>query len=760
MSQSATDHLKTSPIQSETSHSHPHNLHSLDSATIGQNENENGNGNGEDIEVLISKLKINSNRLEENETNNSNDNDENDAQFCTTSEPTNKENLIGLHRIDSLNSNNSNNNNNVNQSKNFNSNISETNYNHRYQKPSYQKSRSYSSSYTLNTYPMFQQQQQQQHYHHHNRNNSYHQSNIPQYPTYYPARMKPQSRPFQYQYPTEYNGMYHHHHHQQQQQQQQYYGMNENNNNIDDKDNDNNDQYNQMYYNGPSFESNYSSISLLPQFISQPIYPDSNINMYYNPNRMVYPTTMQWYGQQYQYLNNNNNNNNNNNGYRKRNFSNVSVNNSNNVGISRMISLQNEEAIIDDENEMKDYDQKIKIVVKNHEPLITLNILNLPSANSNVESITRILTEILNSEENDEGKNNDEDENKEKQDQHEIKPLTVFENIRIYKYSDQELCWCSFQLCMVSKLDILIKKLNGYNFHNSILKCFVQPPSSFNNDYNYNSPISMAEERQGEIIRERVGKRYINNSNSFRQYNHSNYYRYYNNYENNGRRSSMQNQYNHYKNQELQNNNKPLGNNYNSIVFPNLGDNSSNYSNKQQLEFVKNKNFYKKDGENEHRYSKSKEEEDNDDDDDDADEKEEVEKDNNDIEKESLFDKDIIDDNELTTEELKKFNEFRHVSKDRIFIGNIPFNSSYHSLWLYLTNGGENIIIKELQLKFDSNGISKGFAVCITKGFSSSIELIDKFNGQSFHNRRLTVRFDKQNELILQSHMKRRLGNW
>lgn len=165
---------------------------------------------------------------------------------------------------------------------------------------------------------------------------------------------------------------------------------------------------------------------------------------------------------------------------------------------------------------------------------------------------------------------------------------------------------------------------------------------------------------------------------------------------------------------------KPLGNNYNSIVFPDLDEQDSNSSTSHGGNGGGGGGYMESPG---------------------------------------YYEEDLIDDNELSTEELKKFNETRHVSPDRLFIGNIPFNSSYHSLWLFLTHGGEQVLLKELQLKTDSNGLSRGFAVGITDGAESSRELIGRFNGREFENRKLIVRFDKHNGLIFKSHMKKKLDN-
>ncbi|GAV27935.1 hypothetical protein PMKS-001403 [Pichia membranifaciens] len=128
---------------------------------------------------------------------------------------------------------------------------------------------------------------------------------------------------------------------------------------------------------------------------------------------------------------------------------------------------------------------------------VTMNLLNLPASDTMPESISAIVEQILrgNDDENrdkaanettndnnnnnsnsNKGDNKDKDEGEvDEKEKNTAFPLPI-DNFKIYKYPDQELCWCSFQLTDGDKLDLLITKLNGYVFHGSILKCFVQPP--------------------------------------------------------------------------------------------------------------------------------------------------------------------------------------------------------------------------------------------------------------------------------------------
>lgn len=382
---------------------------------------------------------------------------------------------------------------------------------------------------------------------------------------------------------------------------------------------------------------------------------------------------------------------------------------------------------------------------------VTLNLLNLSASDTTPESISAVLEEIL--QEGDEGSDS------------ETAPLPIA-NLKIYKYADQELCWCSFQLTDTAKLDLLITKLNGYVFHGSLLKCFVQPPRSpqhsfsshpppVNNSNNYINvptqsyyqyhyqhkplapapppplassvaysgyppgalPMGSGYGRYGGtgVVNMGGGQRYGTNNSTGGVNRHS--YSYggpgtgaaasaAGGGGGGGRKYSFS-----------QRSNKPLGNNYNSIVFPDLDDQHSGGDRPGGAGGSGGSCC----------------------DDDD--------------------DEDLIDDNELSTEQLQQFNESRHVSRDRLFIGNIPFNSSFHSLWLFLTHGGEEVRLRELQLKTDSSGLSRGFAVGITDGEESSRELIGRFNGREFENRRLIVRFDKHNGLIFKSHMKRKLDS-
>ncbi|GMG56453.1 unnamed protein product [Ambrosiozyma monospora] len=114
-------------------------------------------------------------------------------------------------------------------------------------------------------------------------------------------------------------------------------------------------------------------------------------------------------------------------------------------------------------------------------------------------------------------------------------------------------------------------------------------------------------------------------------------------------------------------------------------------------------------------------------------------------------DSDSIDDDEKSTEELMVYSPRKYVSPCRIFIGNIPFHSTYESILSFM-NSSSMIHLQQLILKVQHNGISKGFAIGLTNSLEESVELIKQFNGVKFEGRRLIVRFDKLPRLIMRSH--------
>lgn len=448
-----------------------------------------------------------------------------------------------------------------------------------------------------------------------------------------------------------------------------------------------------------------------------------------------------------------------------------------------------DESAIEDE-ELKEEEESVNAVATTKggaSGAVTMNLLNLPASETTPESISAIVGQILKGEtsndKNSDNNSNDGDGEDDKKEEEKAFALPI-DNFKIYKYPDQELCWCSFQLTDEDKLDLLITNLNGHVFHGSILKCFVQPPRSDDADgskrYTYSSPqymypnhppnmsgYPMNYHHQHQPTLPSIGtpvvpsvayNGYSPNSmssaspivqmgNGYGRYGGSFNYSSNNNSTGNlngngggytgfryAYRHNSMNSVNIYggsgagagagagagRKYSFNQRSKPLGNNYNSIVFPDLDEQDSNSSTSHGGNGGGGGGYMESPG---------------------------------------YYEEDLIDDNELSTEELKKFNETRHVSPDRLFIGNIPFNSSYHSLWLFLTHGGEQVLLKELQLKTDSNGLSRGFAVGITDGAESSRELIGRFNGREFENRKLIVRFDKHNGLIFKSHMKKKLDN-
>ena len=424
-----------------------------------------------------------------------------------------------------------------------------------------------------------------------------------------------------------------------------------------------------------------------------------------------------------------------------------------------------DESAIEDE-ELKEEEESVNAVATmkgGASGAVTMNLLNLPASETTPESISAIFGQILKGEtsndKNSDNNSNDGDGEDDKKEEEKAFALPI-DNFKIYKYPDQELCWCSFQLTDEDKLDLLITNLNGHVFHGSILKCFVQPPRSDDADgskrYTYSSPQYMYPSPAPRISGYQVNYHqhqasmppmgspmvpsvpysgYSPNSMSSAPpvvQMGAGYARYGAGFNSSGGggNSGYRHGYRHNsvnsastyggsvggagagagagfgRKYSSSQRSKPLGNNYNSIVFPDLDEQASSTSTSP-----------------------------------------------------GYYEEDQIDDNELSTEELQEFNETRHVSPDRVFIGNIPFNSSYHSLWLFLTHGGEQVLLKELQLKTDSSGLSRGFAVGITDGVASSRELIGRFNGRDFENRKLIVRFDKHNGLIFKSHMKKKLDN-
>ncbi|QPG75268.1 hypothetical protein FOA43_002618 [Brettanomyces nanus] len=115
-----------------------------------------------------------------------------------------------------------------------------------------------------------------------------------------------------------------------------------------------------------------------------------------------------------------------------------------------------------------------------------------------------------------------------------------------------------------------------------------------------------------------------------------------------------------------------------------------------------------------------------------------------------------IDDTILSTVELAVFNPKRHVDPTRLFIGNVPFSSTFENLWSSFQEHGEKKL-KSLEMQRQLNGMFKGFAIGITGSHDESVELIKTFNGKEFEGRDLIVRFDKLPKQIMRSHGRRRL---
>ncbi|ODV83376.1 hypothetical protein CANARDRAFT_25028 [[Candida] arabinofermentans NRRL YB-2248] len=116
------------------------------------------------------------------------------------------------------------------------------------------------------------------------------------------------------------------------------------------------------------------------------------------------------------------------------------------------------------------------------------------------------------------------------------------------------------------------------------------------------------------------------------------------------------------------------------------------------------------------------------------------------------------DDNFKTTEQLAVFNSNRHVNPMRLFIGNIPFTSTYASLSAHL-NSIPKISLSQLFLKTQINGASKGFAIALCYNEHDAVELIKNFNGVSFEGRELVVRFDQLPGVVLRGHELRKRQN-
>lgn len=108
-----------------------------------------------------------------------------------------------------------------------------------------------------------------------------------------------------------------------------------------------------------------------------------------------------------------------------------------------------------------------------------------------------------------------------------------------------------------------------------------------------------------------------------------------------------------------------------------------------------------------------------------------------------------------STEQLIIFDPEKYTDVKHLFIGNVPFNSTFENLWSYFntsTTGKKHL--KSLEMQRQPNGSFKGFAIGITDSLEDSISLIKEFNGSVFEGRDLIVRFDKLPEKIPRNHQK------
>ncbi len=116
-----------------------------------------------------------------------------------------------------------------------------------------------------------------------------------------------------------------------------------------------------------------------------------------------------------------------------------------------------------------------------------------------------------------------------------------------------------------------------------------------------------------------------------------------------------------------------------------------------------------------------------------------------------------VSEENLSTEELMMFDSYKHVDPKRIFIGNVPFTSTFESLREFFQSSkecGEGL--KDLVMQHQVNGNFRGFAIGVTESQDDSVALIKEFNGKTFEGRELTVRFDKLPDLILRNRHKKR----
>lgn len=362
-----------------------------------------------------------------------------------------------------------------------------------------------------------------------------------------------------------------------------------------------------------------------------------------------------------------------------------------------------------------DYDGDIEENIGNDKNV--LYIINLPVFKSNNVNLSNLINDSLN--------NSNKNDN--------CDTSISIKNLKIFKSIEKDICWCSFELDKESGsnndkiVEVLFKKIDGYEFLGNKLKCMRKLPKRVfdkNNNgkrANITNETNVAYQTYYPTPPATYAPNYYQPFSDYANYNYSYNYNYnyngyngYNNYmrhqsigslprDNRRRRSSGNRRYSG-SSIPIPCNMKTLGNDYNSIVYPNLNEEEEENCEKDGVEQIQD-----------------------------------------------------IDDDNKTIEELQEFREDKYISPTRLFVGNIPFVCRFQELWMFLTRGGQhNALVHELQLKTDSNGHSKGFAIVHTASPTASAALIALCHGQTLSGRRVVARYDQLPAIVDRRHAEHR----